>query len=382
MRIVILARMTRAFSGDSIKKGPLGGSESALYYLTRELSKFGHRITIFNNCAKSENGFYDGVEYLTFTTLADLIKYSRKNDIDIFISFRDLSAFLFPIRAKQRIWWGHDDFSNIWNQPYPLKILGSLFLKLAGFLTNMLVDKLFVVSCWLADICVKHVGISRDKIWVARNGIDLNYFIGISKKDKYKLIYTSVPDRGLDVLLDIFPKIKEKVPSAKLDVFCGFDLGMLKNADIERAEILYKKAKIPGITLRGNVKQSDLAKELMSSSLFLYPSHQVLKAGFYAETSCIAVLESLAAGTPVIASNRGAMQEAISHGKNGFLVDGDPYSKEYQETFVKYAVDLLLDEKKLESMSFAAKESSLRYSWSKIAGEWDNKLNQLIHNKK
>jgi glycosyltransferase involved in cell wall biosynthesis len=36
----------------------------------------------------------------------------------------------------------------------------------------------------------------------------------------------------------------------------------------------------------------------------------------------LSVIEAMASGTPVIASNRGSMPELITHGVNGFLVDG------------------------------------------------------------
>ncbi len=43
----------------------------------------------------------------------------------------------------------------------------------------------------------------------------------------------------------------------------------------------------------------------------------------------MAVIESLASGTPVVAMNRGAMPEIIEHGKNGFLASNAKEFKEY-----------------------------------------------------
>ena len=45
----------------------------------------------------------------------------------------------------------------------------------------------------------------------------------------------------------------------------------------------------------------------------------------------MAVIESLASGTPVIAMNRGAMKEIIEHGKNGFLANNVEEFKEYMQ---------------------------------------------------
>jgi glycosyltransferase involved in cell wall biosynthesis len=129
----------------------------------------------------------------------------------------------------------------------------------------------------------------------------------------------------------------------------------------------------------GTKKHSDLAKDLVISSLMLYPSHAVPVAGFFAETSCIAALEAQAAGCPVIASNRGALSESIKNGQTGVLIDGDPYSAEYKATFVKETVDLLNDGNRLEQM----RKSSVNfirnnYTWDLIAKEWSAKFEEML----
>ncbi|MCX5748940.1 MAG: glycosyltransferase family 4 protein [Candidatus Saganbacteria bacterium] len=379
MKILILARMTTSFSGNTVFERPVGGSESALFYLTRELARLGHEIIIFNNCGK-EAGIYEGVDYRQFNSLSEIVKISRQKDFDIFISFRDLPAFIFPVKAKKRIWWGHDDFSNVWNYKGFKKYLGAGFLKLAGALVNRYCDCLFVVSGWLGKICGEKLGIRKEKIFVTKNGAYLPYFDGNdTRKNPYRLVYTSVPARGLDVLLDIFPLIRREVPQAALHIYCGFDLGVLKEKDRIVAETIYEKTKQDRVYLEGTRKHSDLAGELQKSGLFLYPSHAVPHAAFYAETSCIAALEAQAAGCPVITSNRGAMPESIRNGETGILIDGDPFSKEYKERFAADTIALLKDPGRYNKMSCAAvRFIRENYSWSLIAKEWTAKFKEML----
>lgn len=380
MNILILARMSTFFSGKTVYERPLGGSESALFYLSRELAKLGHKVVIFNNCLH-EAGQYEGVEYHQFTTLMDLARYSKETKFDIFISFRDLPAFLFPIKAKKRIWWGHDDFSNVWNYDDLRKPLGLAFLKFAGFLTNIFTDYIFVVSAWLGEICEDYLAIEKRKIYVTKNGVYLPYFLPLtpSPRNSYRLVYTSVPDRGLDVLLDIFPEIRKRVPQATLHIYCGWDLGMLKEDDKKRAQILYEKTNIDGVFREGTKKHSDLAKDLLISGLMLYPSHEVPKAGFYAETSCIAALEAQAAGCPVIASNRGALTESILQNKTGILIEGDPYSDSYKNKFIEETVSLLNDTNRYKQYSNNCVEFIRNnYSWEIIAKEWIKKFEDIL----
>lgn len=381
MNILFLARMTMSFNGDTVYKKPLGGSESALLYISRELAARGHKITIINNCGEEE-GIYAGVEYKRFTTLNDVTLYSRSNPIDIFVAFRDLPALLFPIKAKKRIWWGQDDFSNLWNNPFPIRTLGIGVLKLAGLLSKKLTDKFIVVSHWMADICEKYLGIPGEMLYITSNGVHLPYFEPEVQREKYRLAYTSVPWRGLDILLNIFPKIKKAIPGTELYVYCGLDLGVVQKRDKKRAKQILENSSMPGVHIMGTKSHSELALELKKSSILTYPSHACRQAGFWGETSGVSVLESLAAGTPPITSNRGALPEAVHHGENGIIIDGDPYCEEYQDKFLEATISLLKDTHCRENMSKNAIEySHNRYSYKILAQEWETEFLSMLKKK-
>lgn len=383
MNILILARISNSFTGDTIYRKPLGGSESALFYMARELAALGHKVTVFGNC--EAEGMFEGVDYRRFFTLKKMDDFSKIFGTDIFISFRDLPAFLYPVRAKKKVWWGHDDFSNMWNLPYPKKIAGLAVLRLGGFLADRLADKFFVPSKWLGDICAGELGIKRGKIFETRNGVHLPYFGQAAggrppvTRDRNRLVFASVPDRGLDILLDIFPDIRKAVPGAELHVFCGFDLGMIKKADLERAQKIYARTKQPGVHLRGTVTQKELALEFKKSRLLVYPSHELLAADFYAETSCIVALQAQAAGTPVVSSRRGAMPESVKDGETGVLIKGDPFSQGYRDAFTGSVVELLKDDNKWDAMSKKAREHAFKdYSWEQIAKEWEEEFKLML----
>ena len=53
------------FNGETLARGlSLGGSESAGYYLARELGARGHRVTVFAAIPHQGAGSWDGVTYL------------------------------------------------------------------------------------------------------------------------------------------------------------------------------------------------------------------------------------------------------------------------------------------------------------------------------
>ena len=380
MNILILARMTTSFDGETYKTKPMGGSESALFYISRELAKLGHHVVIFNNCG-TRAGIYEQVEYQQFTTLLDLVKYSQQNHFDIFITFRDLSALLFPIRATKRICWLQDDFSNVWNIKPPLKWLGLAFLKFAGLLTRHLVDELFVVSSWLGDICHNYLGIPTSKIYITSNGVNLVYFDNWqTKKTRNRLVYSSVPNRGLDVLLKVLPLIRKELPQTELHIYGGLNLGVINEEQESNMKKILDLTHQPGVVLEGAVPHQKLAQDLCQSGLWVYPSHSVPEVGFYAETSCVAVLEAQAAGCPVVASKRGALIESVLDRETGVLIEGDPFSLAYQESFATAVVDLLNNEEKYSKMQLAARKFiEEKYSWQQIALKWQEEFTRLIN---
>jgi glycosyltransferase involved in cell wall biosynthesis len=76
-----------------------------------------------------------------------------------------------------------------------------------------------------------------------------------------------------------------------------------QSSDGDAYQSLYAQCRsTEGIDYRGSVSQGELARELAGASLLAYPNT-------FAETSCIAVMEALAAGLLVVTSGLGALPE-------------------------------------------------------------------------
>ncbi len=95
------------------------------------------------------------------------------------------------------------------------------------------------------------------------------------------------------------------------------------------------------------------------------------------ETFGMVGLESLACGTPVIASPVGAMPGVIKHGRNGLLM-GEPSADE-----VAAAMNLMLTEPGLtDRMRAAARDSVWRYDWDEVARKVVQQYGRLLRKKK
>jgi glycosyltransferase involved in cell wall biosynthesis len=221
---------------------------------------------------------------------------------------------------------------------------------------------------------MKYFNLDKNKAFISRNGVNLSLFQDNSiKRDRYRLIYSSEPARGLDVLLDIFPKVKKDFPQLSLYIFSDYEFyGQAKGSAYEEYKHVFEKTKQPGIHNLGNIKQTDLAKEFLRSYIFAYPTH-------FEETSCISAIEAQAAGVPVLTTRLAALPETVQDNVTGKLISGNSRSWLYKYRFIKELKSLLSDEKKWEILSKNGLERARNcYSWEMIAKEWIKEFNPYL----
>jgi glycosyltransferase involved in cell wall biosynthesis len=372
MKIAFFGAFGRPVTGDTLEKSGCGGSETALINMALELHKLGNEVYVFNRCGQ-DHGNYAGVEYKDITELSAFLSAGHK--LDIFIAFRDLEISKIigkntaAFGIKKMVYWAHDDLSYLWDDPPRLADISGRLREFP--------DVILAVSRWQKTMYLEKFGIPAEKIYVTRNGVDLDHYQVEAEKIPDRLIYSSVPDRGLDILAELFPKIRAQIGNSTLEAFSSFAI-YGTDTDAKLAE-LFQAAGRAGITFHPPKTQRELAKEMEKCSLMLYPNHKSTLHPVFAETSCITVLEAQAAGVPVITSNRGALNESVLDGKTGILINGDPYSQAYKDEFVRQTVALLKDNERRALMGRQAKERIFKeYGWPLIAGEWQTEFARLL----
>jgi glycosyltransferase involved in cell wall biosynthesis len=347
------------FDGTTPFTSPLGGSESSVVYVARELASAGHEVTVYAKVpaasAASRGGALPAyVHYHQF--FSDYLS----SPWDVLISFRSFDPFLLGRVAPRMIFWCGDSY----DQPV-LKHFGHPVLQ-----EN--IDLIFCVSEWHRRTFIDNFGMPAAKVIATRNGFFRELVSRNAKREWSRAAYSSTPYRGLEVLLRIFPQLRAEVPSCTLDVFSGMKVyGWTSEADLQEFGGIYAAAAQPGVTLHGGVPQPVLMKHLAGTGLFLYPNT-------FEETSCIAAIEAQASGCVVITSARAALNETVEHEKTGICLQGDPESARYQRDFVAAATGLLENPARLAALSDAAQRRALRiYDWAVIASEWTHIFQEL-----
>lgn len=330
------------------KPGGIGGSETWAVQLGRELSKQGYEVKIFNKCSDNhlDSGGYD-VEYIPFQ---DFPKYSQLVKYDHFVASRYLDCFNYPFDSKNTVVMIHDVFIIMGNQDkYDVKMN-----KVDNYLALSHRHKKFVSE---------YHNIPEEKILVTSNGLDLSRFNkeGITR-DPYKMIYSSSPDRGLELLLDLFPYLNTK---SHLHIYYGFE--NFKDQDyIDKVMLKIKDLNSnlgDRIFYHGRVGQDRLAQEFMSSGIWAYPS-------WFEETFCITALEAMAGGAIVVSSDFWGLSDTVKDGGILLPLNDDRnavFTPEYQKEWIKNCNNLMEDLSLQDQWRDKGYQRVSRFTWENVA---------------
>jgi tetratricopeptide (TPR) repeat protein len=337
--------------GNTPRTRGLGGTESAIVYLAESLVRRGHRCVVLNNCAVPVQ--VNGVEYARWETLPVRCVNDRP---DVVVAVRFWETIGRTRFAPLQIFWTGDAF----DQPF--------VETLAGRDARAEIDLFMLQSDWQIETFHAHHQVPMSQIVRTTLGAAATAAVPALRPSSgvraRRLVYASTPFRGLEGLLDVFPRIRAACPDAELDVFSSMQVyGVSEADDKKQFDALYRKARQPGVTLVGTVPQMELAARLQQARVLAYPNH-------YAETFCIAAVEAQAAGCAVVTSSLGALPETV--GGAGVCIPGDPRSASYQRQFVDACVALLLDDERwMETSERAVAQAAASYSWPVIAEHWD-----------
>jgi GT2 family glycosyltransferase/glycosyltransferase involved in cell wall biosynthesis len=362
VRIAFYHKVSRQWDGRTPEREPLGGTQTAIIGLSRALAQLGHEVAVFGS--PPQPGTIDGVLYQPASVLPS---YLNKSPVDALVSTVNLELFRFGVKAPLHLFWAHNDYGHF-TQGQAADLHAQVAAMLAGKAA-----KVVAVSEWHAEWLRTTFQLPTDHVWATRNGIDPSTLParapGIPAP---RLIYTSVPDRGLDDLLRWFPRIRAVVPAAELFILSSFSTwGMAEAWTMAREAPIRALADQPGVTWLDPVAKPDLLRHLGQARLLAYPCHSSPGTNFFAETSCLAAIEAQAMGVPVVASETGALAETVRPDHGGLIIPGQTDAPGFDQRFADGIVRLLTDDGEWSRLSDgAARRMREDYDWQRIATAW------------
>jgi glycosyltransferase involved in cell wall biosynthesis len=181
-----------------------------------------------------------------------------------------------------------------------------------------------------------------------------------------RVIYHTSPDRGLHILLDMWPEIRARVPGATLHVVG--DVQMLMAAKYPprsiretraklMAEALKKAEAAGGLTMLGRLTRADLLEEIRHAACFAFPCDVQAPC----ETFSISILECCVIGVPVVLVPKDALRD----------IWGGAVAMANMGEFVNTAVTALTDSEAAAFWSRRQKGAAEPYTFDNAASVLD-----------
>lgn len=169
-------------------------------------------------------------------------------------------------------------------------------------------------SDWQRVMYQAYLGIPWEKQHVLKNAIEPS-LVNIKDKtlpQKVKLIYSSTPQRGLNILYSVFDELYKEDKDIELNVYSSFDIYGHYERNKPFLPLFEQCKEHPGINYYGSVSHDEVLKAIDENHIMALPS-------IWAETSCITAMENMSAGNLIVTNNLGALTETTA----GFALQYD-----------------------------------------------------------
>ena len=320
------------WSGKDILKG-LGGSETWVIETARHINVSGYNVCVFCNTKSSE--FFEGVGYNPIELFHTFIANTIVEHV-IVSRFSEYIPVALKGHAKNVSFIFHDTLSPEMVIPNDPKL-----------------KNIFGLTEWHSNLIKNSFPSLVSKIEYSNYGIDQSHFHTIKVKNSF--IYSSFPNRGLLILLKMWPQIISSFPDATLNIYCNLEHDTPAGVWVNKVEpemmneikTLLKVMK-RGITVHGWVNKETLSAAWKSSEYWLYPC-------IFEETFCLTAMEAAISKTFIITNHLAALAETV--GDRGLIVHGNPREHQWQDQVITA----------LKSLDDSSKETllELNYQWAK-----------------
>lgn len=280
-----------------------GGSEEAALYLSRALAREGYEVTIYAPLPPAD----------TPLTVADGVVWKGLGAVDPARAFDHFVFHRAPAMAATASWasrnlwsWHHDHFysEEYWG---PRIVASTRHLYVSRWQRKTLEG---LIRCPTQGRTIYN-GVPPEQYERAESRLASRRETNL--RNTKAVAYASMPTRGLDRLLDIWPMVLEIVPDATLVIYYGSHTvrqlwrGPHYNItqhvrDMEKA--VDRLSKMGKVVFRGRIGQDTLTEEFLQLGVLAYPTP-------FSEVYCIAGVRALAAGMKAVVTDSACLPETL-----------------------------------------------------------------------
>jgi len=234
-----------------------------------------------------------------------------------------------------------------------------------------ILDYVVFNSNWNFEKFVYQFKIPESKSVVIKNAIEKINFEE-KPKDKINLIYHTTPWRGLDHLLKIFKSLNLK--NVELNICSSVKIYGKKFDRIfgKEFENIFNECKnTKNVNYFGFLENKKVLELLKKIHIFAYPN-------IWHETSCVAAIESMAAGCEVVTTNLAALYETCA--PFGTFVNFDRNFDNLEKRFSKVllnSIENYWSDENQNKLKLQRETINATYSWDVRSIEWKNFFNEV-----
>ena len=222
-------------------------------------------------------------------------------------------------------------------------------------------------------------GLPTHKCCVIKNALPDTEWIErpkFNKGDPIKLIHTSTPWRGLNVLLGAMELIKRD--DITLDVYSSTKIygSEFELQNDKQFKPMYDKMEsLKNVNHIGYKPNKEIIQAMQKSQIFAYPS-------IWEETCCISAIEAMAAGNMAVVTNFGALFETCTEYAHYVNYETDMYTlaKKFK-VIIEFVADNYHEPVLHERLKDQMKFYRTFYNWDMRAKEWVSLFDQLLNMK-
>lgn len=372
-KVVFYAGPVDAQPEQIVTKG-LGGSETALCKMAEHFSRRGYDVRVFagpGGGLRHDHVTVDGKHDNGEVLYEPMTAWDPGERCDLFVSVRVPEAFDRTINAERRLLWLHDaDYGDR--------------------VTEQRIERtthVAVLSEFHRDLMVERYPFLEEKLLLTRNGIETSLYEYEELQRKPWLVYSSSPDRGLDVLLEMWPAIRDAAEKAGVvnpelhftysPIYREFrDSGQFPHlaAFHRRLEDLMADAG-EGLVDHDSMSQPELAELMRRSMIWSYPSWHTSGSEPFPEISCIGAMEAQAAGLVPVCLDYGALQETVRAGDRIEMQTlSGKLSPQWREEFIAAVVKYLSSREERSEQRAIGQPAAMEMDWSGVCEQWQADL--------
>lgn len=299
----------------------IGGVETLFKNLAEALSKEKHEVVILTTLKNASDTRVEKLDnitvyrknyfnryFFTFFAFFAAFRLSKSCDLIHTTSYNAaLPAWLAgKIRGKKVIITFHEVWGDLWFQlPFMSKFGARLHHLFEQMLVRLHFYKFVGVSQFTRQALVEN-GVHPNHAVMIYNGIDYAEFAHDNHRpNQEQFTFTFFGRLGMSKGIEIYLQAIQLLPDVSVSVRFQLIIPTEPTPFLREINTIIEQLGIrERLTIKHNLPFGELKKEIANSSAIVIPS--------YSEGFCFAAVESMAIGTPIISSGKGALAEVIS----------------------------------------------------------------------